>query len=91
MSEESKTLIKSRIEFFNSETERIEGEAIRDRQVSIKKLPFHAPRYITPTIQNPTGNPLLVSPTGYIPGPRGKPAPKWFKPQPVPGDKKASS
>jgi hypothetical protein len=87
MSEES-DLIKNRIEFFNSESERVGKEAARAGSVRIEKLPFSSPRYITPTVENPTGNPLLYSPTGYIPGPRGKPAPAWLKP---PINKKTSS
>ena len=79
MSDESNQVIKSRVEFFNTQSDRMEAEAAKDRQVSLRKLPFNPPVHSTPTVSNPTGNPLLFSPTGFVPGPQGKPAPKWLK------------
>jgi hypothetical protein len=78
MSEETSSIIRSRVALFDNLEEHARENATKARQGSIRNLEFHKAQRVLPTEQHPTGNPDLVSITGYIPGPRGVPA-NWVK------------
>ncbi len=72
--------IKSRAAFFDAEAVRAKEAAAKAFAPPLAKIPFHHPSQILPTWQHPTGNPDLVSITGYVPGPQGKAKPNWYRP-----------
>lgn len=76
------SIIKERAQFFEIQAEQAKVAAEKDKTVAIAKVPFKHPNHIAPTWEHPTGNPDLVSITGFIPGPHGKAKPSWYRPPP---------
>jgi hypothetical protein len=80
--ETSSSIIKDRVNLFNNLQEELKQSVAKDHQVSLKKLAFHKASHVPISDKNPTGNPALVSITGYVAGPRGLPPARWV-PHPV--------
>ena len=76
------SLIKDRAQFFEYQAEQVKEAAAMDRAGPIAKVPFKHPNHVLPTWEHPTGNPDLVSITGFVPGPHGKVKPSWYRPSP---------
>jgi hypothetical protein len=79
MSAEIAASIKSKATFFEEEAARVRQLNERDHKLSLLKTPFKKPDHVRPSEQHPTGNPDLVSITGYIISTKKKGKPIWYR------------